>query len=68
MGHKKFSEDCEGPIQVNDFAKEFEVIWKKNMDEKGLGNGGDLEEEMQRREGLDRDKVLRSEQDLKVQA
>ena len=68
VGHKKFSEDCEGPIQVNDFAKEFEVIWKKNMDEKGLGNGGDLEEEMQRREGLDREEVLRLEQDLKVQA
>ena len=68
VGHKKFSEVCEGSIQVNDFANEFEEIWKKNMDEKGLGNGGDLEEEMQRREGSDREKVSRLEQDLQVQA
>ena len=38
------------------------------MDEKGLGNGGDLEEELQRREGSDREKVSRLEQDLQVQA
>ena len=68
VGHKKFSEACEGSVQVNDFAEEYEEIWKKNMDEKGLGNDGNLEEERQRNEGIDVEKVKRLEQELRVQA
>ena len=35
-GHKKFNEDCQGPIMVEEFAKVFEEQWKKNMEEKGV--------------------------------
>ena len=34
-GHKKFSEQCDGPIQVMEFAEEFEQSWKVNQEAKG---------------------------------
>ena len=66
-GHKKFSEQCEGPIQVMEFAEEFEQIWKLNMEAKSDTDGGNLEESVVIDESKTGGSMKKLEEELQAQ-
>ena len=66
-GHKKFSEQCDGPIQVMEFAEEFEQSWKVNQEAKGSDSDINVIENRVSDGNLNGESLKKLEEDLQKQ-